>query len=158
MWRELDPDDLMNALTQPERDLFGTGSQAIGFPDRLEQILDWVVSRIRGKVAANLANSDNMGPELTIPEELYGAAIQIARFDFLTAFPQGRLFIDEPRERSYMDAIKQLDDAALGTLLVEPAGVVQFATNPAAFGSRDDFLNDRSKPFNRNVIDFMFNH
>lgn len=156
MWSQLDPDDLLNALTQPERDLFGTGSSDPDFPDRLAEILRWVVSRVRGKVAASLANSDNMGPEETIPEELYGAAIQIARFDFLTAFPQGALFIDAPRTLAYQGALKQLEDAAAGTLLVQPVGSTSFATNPSRFGSREDFLQSGRQ--NLNVIDFGFWH
>lgn len=156
MWELFDPDDMLNALTQPERDLFGTGASDPDFPDRLAQILSHVVSRVRGKVAANLGNSDAMGPEETIPEELYGAAVQIARFDFLTAFPQGKLFIDEARVRGYQDALKQLDDVSVGKLLVTPFGSTTFTANLSRFGSRDDYLNSGKQ--NLNVTDFGFFH
>lgn len=156
MWRELDPDDMLNTLTQPERDLFGTGSSDPAFPDRLAQVLSFVVSQVRSKVAAWPDNRGSMGPEETIPEELYLAAINIARFQFLTAFPQGRLFIDEPRERAYSDALKMLNDAAAGTLVVVPVGQIDFGKDQARFGSRDDYL--QSGKHNLNVIDFSFWH
>jgi hypothetical protein len=158
MWQQLDPDDLLNQLTQPERDLFGTGSAASGIPDRLSRILEWVVSQVRGRVAAFSENRVGMGPDDTIPEELYGAAIELARYTFLTSFPGGTLFIDAARTRCYTDALKQLDDVAKGLLFVELGSARQFVADASRFGSRDDYLNDRSKPCNINVVDFGFHH
>lgn len=162
MWEQLDPDDLRNALTEPELDLMNQDSSIALSPDRMLQVLGWVVSRVRGKVAAYPTNADNMGPEETIPEELYSAAIHIARYDLLTSFPQGNLFIDAPRARAYEDALKQLDDVAKGLLVVEPFGAVLFSANPVAFGSRDDDVANRSRSRSRdgspsrNLIPFDF--
>ncbi len=158
MWMQLDPDDMLNALTQPERDLFGVGASATGMPDRLAQIISWVVSLVRGKVAAFAENRVGMGPDLTIPEELYGDAIEIVRYKFLTSFPQAKLFIDDARMQSYKDAIKHLDDAATGKLFIEFVTARAFAPDQLRFASRDDFLSDRSKVPNINVPDYGFWH
>lgn len=158
MWQQLDPDDLLNQLTQPERDLFGTGSAAAGIPDRLPRILEWVVAQVRGRVAAFPENRKNMGADDTVPEELYGAAIEIARYQFLTSYPGGTLFIDAARMRCYTDALKQLDDVAKGLMFVELGSNRTFVPDSVAFGSRDDYLCDPRFPRNRNVIDFGFYH
>jgi hypothetical protein len=158
MWQQLDPDDMLNVLTQPERDLFGSGSSATGMPDRLGQILSQVVSLVRGKVAAFAENRAGMGPDGTIPEELYSDAVEIARFKFLTAFPQGKLFLDDARIQLYKDAIKHLDDCAAGKLFIEFAAARVFVPDAMKFASRDDYLADPSKLPNINVVDFGFWH
>jgi hypothetical protein len=155
-WSTLSADDMLNALTQPERDLFGTGDAGPGSSDRLDAIVLWVVDQVRGKVAACAKNKDAMGPNGQIPAELYGDAIAIARFQLLTSFPAGKMFLDDARMRAYTDALKHLDDAAACTLAVEPFGTVSFASDASAFGTRDDYLCDPTKRPNRNVLDFGF--
>jgi hypothetical protein len=154
-WQTLNADDMTSALTQPERDLFESGAASSG-TDRLDQILIWVVALVRGKVAACAKNREYMGPDGTVPAELYGDAIEIARYKLLTSFPQGKLFIDDARVRGYSDAVKHLDDAAAGTLAVEVATGKTFALNLSGFGSRDDYLDNPAKPWNSNVVDFGF--
>ena len=156
MWELFDPDDVLSTLSQPERDLFGTGASDPDFPDRLIEIANSVVSQVRGHVAAWPDNRSSMGPEETIPEELYLATINIVRYQFLTSLPQGRLFIDEPRERAYSDALKLLNDAATGTLAVSVPGTIGFTSDLSRFGTRDDYL--RSGRYNPNVVDYSFNH
>jgi hypothetical protein len=156
MWNALNADDLLSAVTGPERKLFGTGDAAPGTGDRLDAQVGWVVDQVRGKVAACAKNRDAMGPNGTIPSELYGDAIAILRYQFLNSFPAGKMFLDEGRTRAYTDALKHLDDAAACTLAVEPFGTVTFASDASAFGSRDDYLEDRTKRPNRNVLDFGF--
>lgn len=156
-WKTLNADDMLSALTQPERDLFGQGDSASTSADRLDAILEWVVSQVRGKVAACAQNRDNVGLAGTIPEELYGDAIAIARFQLLTAFPAGKVFLDDGRMRAYTDALQHLDDAAACTIAIE--GSVPgdtYAGDSSAFGSRDDALCDPRMRGNRNVIDFGF--
>ena len=156
-WKTLNADDMLSALTQPERDLFGQGDSASNSADRLDAILNWVVSKVRGKVAACAQNRDNEGPSGTIPEELYGDAIAIARFQLLTSFPAGKVFLDEGRMRAYTDAIKNLDDAAACTIAIESSVPGNLYTGDAsAFGSRDDALCDPVLSRNRNVINFGF--
>jgi hypothetical protein len=155
-WNSLNADDLKSALTQPEIDLFEQGASDSSSSARLDAIVGWVVDMVRGKVAACAKNRDAMGPNGTIPAELYGDAIAIARFQLLTSFPAGKMFIDDARMRAYTDALKHLDDAAACTLSVEPFGTVSFASDASAFGSRDDYLEDRTKRPNRNVLDFGF--
>jgi len=158
-WQVLDPDDLLSVLTQPERDLFGQGDSASTSPDRLVAIVGWVIDQVRGKVAACAENRDVMGPSGTIPAELYGDAIVIARFQLLTSFPAGKAFLDEGRMRAYSDALKHLDDAAAGKLAIEPVATPdQFAPDAVGFGSRDDDIANPLNWCNRNDIDFGFWH
>ncbi len=164
MWQQLDPDDVRNAVTQPELDLFNQGSSADGSPDRLSRILEEVVSLVRGKVAAFPENRVNMGEGDTIPEELYGPAIEIARYKLLTAFPEGKLFLDEGRTQCYRDALTFLNDAAKGLLHVELGSANKFIPDAVAFSTRDDdvanrlfFPSSNGEP-NRNLIDFGFWH
>ena len=157
-WLTLNGGDLLSILTQQERDLFGQGDSASNSPDRLVAILKWVTAQIRGKVAACAANRDLMGPVNTVPEELYGDGIVIARFQLLTSLPTpGRAFQDESRLRAYSDALKHLDDAAACTIAIEPPlpGDL-YEADSSAFGSRDDALADPVLSRNRNVIDFGF--
>jgi hypothetical protein len=142
MWTQFDPDDMLNALSQPERDLFGEGSLEENQPDRLQRILDWVVSLVRGKVAAWPQNRARMGDGDTIPEELYGDAVEIARYKFLTSFPGGKAFLDESRTALYKDAVKHVDDAAAGKLVIEPPASMSFDPNMSQFGSRDNCIGD----------------
>lgn len=142
MWLQFDPDDMLSALSQPERDLFGEGSLEENQPDRLQRILDWVVSLVRGKIAAWPQNRTRMGEGDTIPEELYGDAVEIARYKFLTSFPQGKTFLDESRTALYKDAIKHLEDAAAGKLVIEPPGSTVFDPGLSNFGSMDNALGN----------------
>jgi hypothetical protein len=155
-WTALSPVDLLSAITQPERDLFGAGDSAATSPDRLTAIVNWVVSQVRGKVAASEANKNVMGADGTIPAELYGDAIAICRFQLLTSFPAGRSFLDEGRMQAYRDALKHLDDAAACKIAIEPAGAVAYALDQSAFGSRDDALRDPVLRRNPNIIDWGF--
>lgn len=144
--------DLSNALTKPELNLFNTGSGGPGSTDRLASIVTWVVSLVRGKVAAWPENLNKMGPGAspaigstpavigTIPEELYSDAIEISRFKLLTSFPQGKMFIDDARLEGYRVANKHLDDVANGKLVIEPAPSstetgAQFDTSKIVYGS-----------------------
>jgi phage gp36-like protein len=156
MWELFDPDDVLSTLSQPERDLFGTGASDEDFPDRLIEIINEVVSMVRGRVAAWPDNRASMGPEETIPEELYLATINIVRYQLLTALPGGRMFIDEPRERTYSDALKLMENVAAGTLVVGVPGNIGFTSDQSRFGSRDDYLQSGKR--NLNVQDYGFWH
>jgi hypothetical protein len=153
MWVPLNSSDLTSALTAPELDLFNSGASSANSPSRLNAIVVWVVSLVRGKVAAWPENLNKMGPGAapavgltppvigTIPEELFGDAIEIARFKLLTSFPQGKMFLDEARLEGYRAANKHLDDAANGKLIIEPApsateSGTQFDPEVVAYGSR----------------------
>ena len=157
-WLPLLATDLLSAVTQPERDLFGSGDAASGSPDRLTQIVVHVIAQVRGKVAGCASNKNSMGADGTIPSELYGDAIAICRFQLLTSFPAGKSFLDEPRMQAYRDALKHLDDAAACTVGIEPSGATAYAGEQSAFGSRDDAIANPAMWRNPNVIDFGFWH
>jgi hypothetical protein len=153
MWMILSESDLTSALTAPELDLFSSGASSSSSPDRLAAIVVQVVSLVRGKVAAWPENLAKMGPGAspavgltpavlgTIPEELFGDAIEIARFKLLTSFPQGKMFLDDARMEGFRAANKHLDDAANGKLIIEPAPSTtetgaQFDPSVVAWGDR----------------------
>ncbi len=157
-WLPLAAADLLSAVTQPERDLFGSGDSASNSPDRLDQIILDVIAQVRGNVAGCAPNKNVMGADGTIPSELYGDAIAICRFQLLTSFPAGKSFLDEGRMQAYRDALKHLDDAAACKIGIEPAGATAYAGDLSAFGSRDDALCNPTLRRNPNIIDFGFWH
>lgn len=137
-WVSLNEQDLRNQLSQPEMDAFNTLAPEPGQADRLTAIVQWVASLVRGRVAAYPQNRNLLDPvAVNIPPELYGAAIEIARYKLLSSFPQGRTFIDEARIAAYKDANKQLDDVAKGLIAIEQPPTAQFDLSPSAFNSQD---------------------
>jgi phage gp36-like protein len=154
MWSALNAYDINATLTAPEISLFNEGDSFSTASPRLDSIISWVVDSVRAKVAACAENRNVMGPVGTIPSELYGDAIAIARYQLLTSFPAGKNFLDEGRTRTYTDALKHLDDVAAGKLAIEPSGGTTFAPDLSAFGSRDDDICNPANWCNRNVIDW----
>jgi hypothetical protein len=124
------------------------GNWVLAIADRLASIVTWVISLVRGKIAAWPENLNKMGPSGTIAEEVYGDAVEIARFKLLTSFPGGKMFIDDARLEGFRVANKHLDDAANGKLVIEPAPSTtetgaQFDTSKIAYGS---VTSDRCNP------------
>ncbi len=137
-WVSLNEDDVRNELSQPEKDAFNTFALESGQADRITSICQWVTSLVRGRVGAYAQNRNLLDlVSANIPPELYGAAIEIARYKLLTSFPAGRVFIDEARIASFKDANKQLDDVAKGLIAVEQPPTAQFDLSPSAFNSQD---------------------
>lgn len=113
-WIPLTTDDIENSLTQTEQNLMDSDptSQA-----DLTVIVTSVMALVRGKVNSAKRNQGHLGPTGTIPDELYAAAISIARYKFLSHLPQNQLMAPD-REQDKVDAYAQLEACAKGELVV----------------------------------------
>ena len=70
-WIELSTVDILNSLTEAEQSGISTPAANAD----LATIVQSVTGLVRGKVNSNKRNQGHLGPDGTIPEELYAAAI-----------------------------------------------------------------------------------
>ena len=73
-WVPLEVTDILNSLTEQEQ----SGMSAQAAQSDLTVIVQSVIGLVRGKVNSNKRNQGHLGPEGTIPNELY-AALATAR-------------------------------------------------------------------------------
>lgn len=112
-WIPLSTGDILNSLTEQEQSGTNTDSQQ----SDLTVIVSSVTNLIRGKVNAPKRNQGHLGPEGTIPDELYAAAISIARFKYLTHLP-GTQLITVDRRADKDEAYEQLEAVVKGELII----------------------------------------
>jgi len=112
-WIALSVSDIQNSLTEDEQSGLATPSAQAD----LTTIVQSVTGLVRGKVNANKRNQGHLGPPGTIPDELYAAAISIARFKFLTHLP-GTQLITQDRRADKDEAYLELQAAANGELVI----------------------------------------
>jgi len=112
-WIALSVTDIANSLTEAEQ----TGIESPDAQADLNTIVQSVTGLVRGKVNANKRNQGHLGPAGTIPDELYAAAISIARFKYLTHLP-GTQLITVDRRADKDEAYTQLEAAARGELVI----------------------------------------
>jgi hypothetical protein len=112
-WIPLSVQDILNSLTEAEQ----SGTKSDSAQSDLTVIVSSVANLIRGKVNSSQRNQGRLGPEGTIPDELYAAAISIARFKYLTHLP-GTQLITKERAVDKDEAYKQLDEVDDGSLVV----------------------------------------
>lgn len=113
-WIPLSVQDILNSLTEQEQ----AGTSSDSAQSDLTVIVSSVTGLIRGRIrASNL--SQTLGPEGTIPEELYAAAISIARFKYLTHLP-GTQLITVDRRADKDEAYEQLEAVAVDGIILEP--------------------------------------
>jgi|SRR5215469_9316281 len=112
-WIALSVSDIQNSLTSQEQ----SGMSPADFQSDLTVIVQSVTGLVRGKVNSNKRNQGHLGPPGTIPDELYAAAISIARFKFLTHLPGTQLITPE-RSADKDQAYQQLSDVASGALVI----------------------------------------
>jgi hypothetical protein len=113
-WIELSTTDILNSLTEAEQNQMAAAASA---QSDLTAIVQSVTGLVRGKVNAAKRNQGHLGPPRTIPDELYAAAIAIARFKFLTHLP-GTQLITADRRQDKVDAMAELEACAKGQLVV----------------------------------------
>lgn len=112
-WVPLEVSDIANSLTEQEQ----SGLSAPSAQSDLTVIVQSVIGLVRGKVNSEKRNQGHLGPAGTIPDELYAAAISIARFKWLTHLP-GTQLITQDRRADKDEAYEQLQAAADGELVV----------------------------------------
>jgi hypothetical protein len=114
-WIALTTDDILNSLTSQEQGLMNDPSSAVD----LANIVSGVIALVRGKVFSWRPNQ-TMISQVTpseIPDELFSAAISIARFKFLTHLP-GTQLITKERSTDKDEAYAYLDDVASGKMII----------------------------------------
>src|SRR5215471_2215449 len=112
-WVALSTTDILNSLTEAEQ----SGTQSDSAQADLTTIVQSVTGLVRGKVNSNKRNQGHLGPPGTIPDELYAAAISIARFKYLTHLP-GTQLITQDRRDDKNEAYEVLTDVATGDMVV----------------------------------------
>lgn len=105
-------------------------NDSTAFDTMVTDVLSDVVNRVRGSVAANRANT--LGAEGTVPPELSGAAVALARVELVSTIPGVISLSDDTRKSLVETANKQLTDAAAGKLAITPpANAATSAPDPA---------------------------
>lgn len=112
-WIALSADDIENSLTEAEQSGLASGSAEAD----LTTIVASVTGLVRGKVNSAKRNQGHLGPAGTIPDELWAAAISIARFKFLTHLP-GTQLITKERAADKDEAYVQLEAVATGEMVI----------------------------------------
>jgi len=129
-WIALSTVDIQNSLTEDEQSGISTPAANAD----LATIVQSVTGLVRGKVNSNKRNQGHLGPPGTIPDELYAAAISIARFKYLTHLP-GTQLITQDRRDDKAEAYDQLEAVATGELVVVRGDDVEDQTPVAASAS-----------------------
>jgi len=112
-WVALSTTDILNSLTEAEQ----SGTQSDSAQADLTVIVQSVTNLIRGKVNSNKRNQGHLGPIGTLPDELYAAAISIARFKYLSHLP-GTQLITKERATDKDEAYEQLEAVSNGSFVV----------------------------------------
>ena len=113
-WIALSTNDILNSLTEAEQTQVAAAQSA---ESDLTVIVQSVTGLVRGKVNSAKRNQGHLGPSGTIPDELYAAAIAIARFKFLTHLPGTQLITDD-RRSDKESGYGQLNDVASEDLVI----------------------------------------
>ena len=96
-----------------------------------QQVIDTVVTRIRGRVPASV----KLGESGTIPDELLGAFLSLWVYEFITRLPQMKSLLDELRVKSWDNANSELRDLAADRInLVPPVDAAPTAEQAAGPG------------------------
>lgn len=118
-WITITEADIVTKLSGPELAAMKTAALQPAQVNPLPEVIEQVIKKIRGYVAACARNT--LGDGDTIPDELLGAAISIIRFDLATRLPVPGL-LTEDRRTANSQAIAQLKDVArCEFLIVQPA-------------------------------------
>jgi phage gp36-like protein len=118
-------DDLLARLSQPELAALQTAATQPGQVDRIQSNIKWAIALVRGRTGACARFRGYIGSAGTIPDELYGAFIDIARFRVLNSLPVQNL-VTEARRKDYDSALADLEAVARGEIEIaqgsDPSG------------------------------------
>ncbi|AHF94603.1 hypothetical protein OPIT5_29290 [Opitutaceae bacterium TAV5] len=131
-WRTITEDDLRTVLTGTEIDSVRTVALEDGAGDPVPGTLANVVQTVRGYIAGCSRNT--LGPAGTLPEQLVGDAMVIARHRLLTRFPEVGLLSDG-RVNEYNQAMTAMRDVAACRISVEAPPVAGPEKMPAGAGA-----------------------
>lgn len=110
-WITITEDDVLDRLSDEERDELESVGEEEGAEERLPGIIRQVIALVRGKVAACTDNRGRMGPAGTIPEECLFHATTICREALVASqpTPEG---VSDPRKEEIRQAHLFLGEVA----------------------------------------------
>jgi hypothetical protein len=116
-WITVTEDDLLSALTQKEREAFGTVSTSPARGDRVPQILEDLVAEVRGYIGTCTQNQLSQD-EALIPKSMRAQMLAIARFRLLITIPNYQP--GDARKVEYENAGKYFAQVAICKIRPEP--------------------------------------
>jgi phage gp36-like protein len=132
-WTAITATDLQTRLTGGELTALRTAALSSGQTDPLPDILSRAIDECRGYLAARPGGS--MGEAGTLPVQIHGAALDIARYRLCTRLSLGKLgetFLPEARYNEYKDALALLRDVQAGKCIVEAPDTLTTENIPAS--------------------------
>jgi len=134
MWILLTVDAFRSRLTSAELTALRTVQVDTHQPDPADEALRRSVEEARGYLGARPGGK--LGPMRTVPPQLEGPVMDLARYRLCTRLAVGRVgstLLPEAREQEYKDALRLLRDVAAGKYSVEdPEDVSETLGNDAS--------------------------
>jgi phage gp36-like protein len=127
-WTAPTVNDLKTRLAGPELTALSNAAKATGQADPTQEILTRAIDECRGYLAAR-PDSD-MGPAGTLPLQVHGACLDLARYRLCTRLPVASLLTDA-RYNEYKDALTLLHDVQAGRCIVEAPDTLTTEALPA---------------------------
>lgn len=114
-WITITTAAVQSRLADAELDAARTAAVAEGQADPLTEVIERVISEVRGRVAANSANV--LGESGTIPDECEDAALALITFRLYSRLP---VTIPDARKEAKSDALTFLAAVAAGQVAIIP--------------------------------------
>ncbi len=112
-WNGITTADVLEEFT-PQEIAALNGLQ--GGQENLAPILGRVVNAARGSI---IAGGNRLGPEGTVPDQLRGEIIDIARWRWLISLPQMQRLQSAPRQAAFESAKATLEGVSKGEIRIE---------------------------------------
>jgi hypothetical protein len=111
-WHQITDQDVLEEFTPAEQ----AALKGIQGADSLPRVLARVIAQVRGAIRAG---GYELGDDNTIPDQLDGDAVAIARWRWLISFPQLKALQTVERKQAHDDAQKRIDKVAQQEMKVE---------------------------------------
>jgi hypothetical protein len=138
-WLVISPDDVVSRLTETERKQCDTADvNGTSLVQRLPTLITYATQYVRGRVAVFPNTRNNMGPPGTIPDELYLSTLNLLRWELLNALPNIGRLEDDPRRGDYEQALKDIQAAAEGDLVIQGPNDTAYVGDDSQVGAEGD--------------------
>ena len=142
-WKTVTVEDVLGELTVQER----AALQGIeGAGDQLPLILARIVNAARGAIRAG---AYRLGEEGTTPDQLDLEIIAVARWRWLTAFPQLQRLQTRDRRDAHDEALARLDMIARQKIAIEPPDKSDGCARAKLISPKSGQWNSENKLLNR---------
>lgn len=147
MWIQIQPSDLIGALSSQERRKYREHSAVAADGDPLPSILDTVTKKVRNAIRSNPNN--RLHPDATlIAEECLDAAVCLIRYRLLSIIDDA---VSDPRTEEWRDANAFLKDVRAGRATIEQPNEDPEA--PQAAPTPSPLITARRRRFGRDQQD-----